>query len=153
MKINSLTKYPFIILKKKKRGSKLKKISNHKSWTQEEDNLLINIVNNIGSRWKFISKYFPKRNIFEIYNRYFKINPSLKKGRFSKAEDDQIINYIKVFGVDWARLAKIMKNRTSKQIRSRYFNKLHLNNIDNNSSTEEDNSMLKSELENSYFLI
>lgn len=151
MKSNFPNKCPFIILKKKKRNSKLKKISNYKKWTQEEDTLLLNIVNNIGTKWKFISKYFPKRNIFEIYNRYFKINPSLKKGRFSKEEDEQIIQFIKLFGMDWAGLAKIMKNRTSKQIRSRYFNKLHFFNLDNNSSTKEDNSIYKGELENSDF--
>lgn len=151
MKSNGINKFPFIILKKKNKSSKLKKISNYKCWTQEEDDLLINIVNNIGTKWKFISKYFPKRNIFEIYNRYFKINPSLKKGRFSKEEDEQIIQFIKLNGMDWAGLAKIMNNRTSKQIRSCYFNKLHYINSDNNSSSKEDNSTSKGELDNSDF--
>jgi len=149
MKHDKNTKrYPFIIYKKNFANSKVKKLSNLKGWTKEEDSLLINIVNNIGCKWKFISKYFPRRNIYEIYNRYFKINPSLKKGRFTQEEDDQIIEFIRIHGINWAKLARIMNNRTSKQIRSRYVNKLsNLNSGNISLSTKEDNSFSRDEIE------
>jgi len=124
MKNANFKKYPFIIFKKNINSLRFKKISNYKDWTKEEDDLLIYITNNIGSKWKFISKYFPKRNIYEVYNRYFRINPSLKKGRFSKEEDEIIIESLKTFGKNWAKIAKLLTNRTSKQIRSRFVNKL-----------------------------
>ena len=57
MKNDRFNTYPFIIVKRKKRNSKVKKISNIKSQTQGEDELQVNIVNNMGTKWKFILKY------------------------------------------------------------------------------------------------
>lgn len=93
-----------------------------KKWTEQEDMLLINITSIIGCKWKFLSKYFPNKTLFQLHQRYIKINPNIKKGRFSEEEDRNIISLIKVYGFNWMKMASIIKNRTSKQIRSRYIN-------------------------------
>ena len=89
-------------------------------WSKEEDELLLNFVNNIGTKWKFISKYFTNKTLLQVYNRYFKINPNIKKGRFTKEEDEKIFELVGKLNYDWFTIAKIFNNRTPKQIRNRY---------------------------------
>jgi myb proto-oncogene protein len=104
----------------------MKKASKSKSkrWTKAEDSLLFFIVDNIGGKWKFISRYFPNKTIFQIHNRYISINPNISKGKFSMEEDKKVMELINSHGKNWTKLSIIMKNRTSKQIRSRYINYL-----------------------------
>ena len=108
----------------------------NKVWTKSEDYLLLSIINNIGCKWKFILKYFQNRTILQLYSRYTKINPNLKKGKFSKEEDKEIIDLVNIYGTNWCKIANILKNRTSKQIRSRYVN--YLNKIYDNTEISEE---------------
>jgi len=94
------------------------------NWTSKEDDLLVNLTNIVGCKWKFISKYFHKKSLSQIYNRYSRINPNIKKGRFTREEDDKLMELIKNHGYDWKKIAKEFKNLTIKQIRTRF--KLYL---------------------------
>ena len=90
------------------------------NWSQNEDEFLISLTNYFGTKWKFISKCFKNKSLKECYNRYCKINPTVKKGKFSFEEDKLIINFVEENGFLWSKISKILTNRTPKQIRSRY---------------------------------
>jgi len=92
----------------------------HRSiWSMEEDEILLNLINTFGCKWKFISKYFKNKTLLEVYNRYFRINPSIKKGRFSEEEDRKILVLINIYGYNWKKISNEFENRSLKQIRSR----------------------------------
>lgn len=46
---------------------------NKNPWTQEEDALLMQKFNEMGSQWKAIASYFPSRTDLSIRNRYKKL--------------------------------------------------------------------------------
>ena len=93
-----------------------------KHWTPEEDKLLISLYkpNNI-KKWVTIAKYFPDKNQKDCMLRYLKINPRIKKGKWSFEEDRNLFFLVQMFGYRWGLFAKILKNRNHKQIRSRYY--------------------------------
>jgi len=99
----------------------------YSKWTNEEDEFLLKLINNIGSKWKFISKYFPNKTIYQIYNRYFILNPDLKKGKFSPEEDEKLVSLIKIHAYNWTKISKDFLDRSPKQLRSRYINFLSKN--------------------------
>ncbi len=93
-----------------------------KQWTLEEDNLLSSLNNKYKrKRWIHISKYFINRSSYECMLRYFKINPNIKKGKWSFEEDRKLMYLIEHFGNNWSFISKIFKNRNHKQVRSRFF--------------------------------
>lgn len=114
---------------KSKQIKRLKICSSAKrtNWTSEEDSFLINMVNSIGCKWKFISKYFPNKSTLQIFNRYRQVNPNIKRGRFTIEEDKKIVQLVKLHGTDWAKLSAIIKTRSAKQIRARYVFRLTQN--------------------------
>ncbi len=93
-----------------------------KSWSKEEDKLLISLYkpNNI-KKWVTIAKNFHEKDQKDCMLRYLKINPKIKKGKWSYEEDRNLFFLEKMFGGRWALFAKILKNRNHKQIRSRYY--------------------------------
>ncbi|KAK8895139.1 hypothetical protein M9Y10_023581 [Tritrichomonas musculus] len=56
---------------------------NQSSWNDDEDNLLIKKVAELGFRWKQLEKFFVDRNEIQIRNRYYQITHS---------NNDNIIN-------------------------------------------------------------
>lgn len=93
-------------------------------WNKDEDELLINLVSSVGPKWKFISRYFSKKSVLQIYNRYLKIDPTIKHGRFNKEEDEKITSLVELYGTNWTKIATIVKTRSAKQIRYRYLKHL-----------------------------
>ncbi len=106
-------------------------------WTAEQDLFLLEIINNVGCKWKFISRYFPEKTIFQLYSRYLKIDPNIKRGRFTADEDKKIQELVALHGSNWAKIAKLVKNRSSKQIRYRYKNHLSKNYDESELSEDE----------------
>lgn len=53
-------------------NSALYQRSEHRKWTQEEDDLLVQKYKEYGPRWVFISKFFNGRNGNNIKNRWYK---------------------------------------------------------------------------------
>ena len=128
-----MTKKVFFIIKNKK----------VKKWTDEEDFMLLNLVDNkYGKKWRFIAMHFPKKSKFECYTRHIQINPNIKKGKWSQEEDDKIINLVKEHGYDWAKISNLIRNRTSKQIRSRYIYYLD-DGLNKSEFTQEEDEMVK----------
>jgi hypothetical protein len=112
-----LTPQVFLIKKIKNKKISMKT----KTWTEDEDKLLISLYNkNCFKKWKTISKSFLNKNEKECMLRYLKINPKIKKGKWVFEEDRNLFYLVKIFGFRWGLFAKILKTRNHKQIRSRY---------------------------------
>lgn len=116
-----------------------------KEWTEDQDNLLINLAKSLHLRkkWIFLEKYFPGRSSADLYFRYLKINPQIKKGKWTEQENDKLKNLVSQFGFNWAFIAKIMRNRNCKQIRSHYENYLRDNLLNKNFTEQEDDKLIK----------
>jgi hypothetical protein len=109
----------FLIQKVKK---KRRKIS---SWTKEEDNLLISLVQAQQRKsWKKVTKILTNKTPYECYLRYRSINPNRRKGVWEPWEDQMILKAISLYGPRWGEIAKAIHTRNAKQIRERYINYL-----------------------------
>jgi len=108
-------------IKKIMKNSKLKRTLKLSQWTQEEDQLLLTVQTvHKKNKWKIISKYFPNKKLNEVMLRYYKINPLIKKGKWTLEEDRKLLKPVSMFGRNWALISKVLKNRNHKQVRSRY---------------------------------
>ncbi|XP_030634390.1 v-myb avian myeloblastosis viral oncogene homolog-like 2b [Chanos chanos] len=97
-------------------------------WTQEEDDHLRKLVQNLGPNdWKYIASFLPNRTEHQCQHRWFKVlDPDLIKGPWTKEEDERVIELVKKYGnKQWATVAKHLKGRLGKQCRERWHN--HLN--------------------------
>jgi len=111
----------FIIRKKMKRNDILNNTI-IKLWTEEEDKLLIQLNSQYKKKkWISISKHFQDKSVKDCMLRFLKINPKIKKGKWTFEEDRKLIYLIKEFGTCWAFISKVLKNRNHKQVRSRFY--------------------------------
>ena len=55
----------------------------HKSWTPEEDSLLLSKHSELGSRWVVISRFFPGRTDTQIKNRFLLLQRRIETGFFN----------------------------------------------------------------------
>lgn len=90
-------------------------------WSRKEDELLISICKQSRRfKWMEIAKNFKNRTENECMLRYLRINPKLKKGKWTYKEDKKLYFSVKEFGYSWSLISKIFKNRNHKQLRSRF---------------------------------
>lgn len=118
-------------------------------WTTKEDQILLNLIE-IDSRknWKKISSLLNNKTPLQCFYRFRKINPEIKKSKWTKEEDILIISLQEKYGNSWSLFSKTLKNRTPKQIRDRFINNLDPNVQRGNFSVDEDLKIL--ELRNLY---
>ncbi|MED6219934.1 hypothetical protein PIB30_040390 [Stylosanthes scabra] len=96
-------------------------------WTEEEDNLLIQIVKKHEARnWKKIAANLPGRTEVQCLHRWQKVlDPDLVKGYWTKEEDDRLTELVRKHGLKrWAGIAKLLPGRIGKQCRERWHNNL-----------------------------
>jgi hypothetical protein len=102
-------------------------------WTQQQDDLLVELIPEFGCRISKIKGYLPGKSIACIRTRskylcekHKELNPYLVKIRhvWSSQEDSNLIRLIEEYGDNnWKLIGKKMKNfgRSSDQCRTRYF--------------------------------
>ncbi|XP_024996649.1 uncharacterized protein LOC112529560 [Cynara cardunculus var. scolymus] len=103
------------------------KRSSQAGWTDDEDNLLADVVKKFNGRnWKKIAQYIPGRTDVQCLHRWQKVlNPEIVKGPWSKEEDDCIIRMVEKHGcMKWSVIAKYLPGRIGKQCRERWHNHL-----------------------------
>ncbi|KAL4373957.1 uncharacterized protein [Arachis hypogaea] len=96
-------------------------------WSEEEDNLLIQIVKKHEARnWKKIAAYLSGRTEAQCLHRWQKVlDPDLVKGYWTKEEDDRLTELVRKYGLKrWAEIAKFLPGRIGKQCRERWHNNL-----------------------------
>ena len=118
-----------------------KNFRKYSKWDIYEDKFLFQLVEWVGYKWTFISRYFPEKTVYQIYNRYFSLNPKLKKGKFSREEDLKLISFVNIHGLNWKKIANEFKDRSAKQLRSRY-NNFHSKDYDESEITEEEKEII-----------
>ena len=111
-----------------------------RKWTEQEDSLLRQLVQQHGKQWSVIASKMENRTASQVSSRWEKcIDPSLLKGPFSHEEDQIVIEYVKQHGPsNWPRLAEKLKVRSPKQCRERWFNHLDPNLSKESWTREED---------------
>lgn len=97
-----------------------------RNWTEEEDNLLRQLIVQYGKQWSVLATHIPNRSATQIAARWDKcINPKLQKGPFSAEEDQLIIEFVEKYGIhSWPKVTSVLPKRTAKQCRERWFNNL-----------------------------
>ena len=130
MKIFDIKKYNF--LKKKRQEIDCKS----QPWNKEEDSILLeNKFSYADLSWQLISEKLKNRSAQQCMYRWtMNLEPSIKKGKWSKEEDEILHTKVNELGKTWSSLKQYLPGRTTKQIRERYINYISLP-----SNTKEDN--------------
>ena len=93
-----------------------------RSFTQKEDDALIQLVNQYGTEnWKKISTMMNDRNPRQCKERWINyLSPSIKNDPFSESEDALLRQKYEEFGPKWVKIAKFFDNRTDISIKCRW---------------------------------
>jgi len=127
---------------KKKAIFKIYKIKKINNWTDDEDQRLRDIVENLGKKnWKNVADFFQGKSQIQCSSRYKRIKPGILKGYWTKEQDEKLLECIKKYGINWKMIAKEMPNRSGKQIRDRYLNNLNPE-LNKNKFTPQEDKLL-----------
>ncbi|KAJ3429549.1 transcription factor myb3r-2 [Anaeramoeba flamelloides] len=96
------------------------------SWTQEEDEKLMRMINSHQDDWEKCSKSFHQRDSFQCFRRYILLRKKNTKGSWTKIEDHFLRKYVDLLGNDkWNQIGTLVPGRISKQCRERWNNQLN----------------------------
>ena len=103
-------------------------------FTEEEDQKLLKIISNVGTKnWKEVAAQMKTRNprqCRERWNNY--LNPSLNDNPWTAQEDYLIEVLYDKYGTQWNKIAKHFNNRSDNSLRNRWMRiKRHKNKFSN----------------------
>lgn len=91
-------------------------------FTQEEDDLLIEVIERMGTRdWEGVAqemKHRTPRQCRERWNNY--LSPSITSDPWSKDEEKLLSQLYSEYGSKWSKIAEFFPNRSANGIRNRY---------------------------------
>ena len=96
------------------------------TWNQQEDELLITAVNQLGSKkWTDIAKFVPTRTPKQSRERWFqRLMPGIKHEPFELWEDQVILESQKELGNRWSLIAQKLPGRSPSSIKNRWYSGL-----------------------------
>jgi hypothetical protein len=90
-------------------------------WTDEEDDLLRQVVRNGYEHWGKVAEKMPGRTSKQCRERWANyLDPSLLKTAFSPGEDDLLLRLQGEMGNKWACIARQLPGRTENSVKLRY---------------------------------
>jgi len=99
-------------------------------WTQEEDEILVQVINDKGpKKWKEIAIELNKRlgnlKVFrqgkQCRERWINhLDPQINRGAWSSEEDIKLLETHLQIGKRWAEIAKVLKSRTENAVKNRW---------------------------------
>ena len=109
-----------------KNSSSLSEFTTRGSWTQQEDEQLINAVNQLGAKkWTDIAKFVPTRTSKQCRERWHhRLDPSIKHDPFEPWEDQIIIEKQREIGNRWSVIAQQIPGRSASAIKNRWYSGL-----------------------------
>lgn len=104
------------------------KITMRKTWTIQEDELLISAIQtDLGSiRWDEVTKHLQSlgmnRNSKQISSRwYYNLAPNINKSTWTRSESLNLLKMYKTHGCQWKRIALEFEGRTDYSIKNHFF--------------------------------
>lgn len=102
-------------------NDKEKRITHY--WSKEDDRKLAKLVEKYKSDWDLIAEKFSDKTSSQLANRWKnKLDPSLKKSKWTEEEDLVLKTLVLEFGYQWDNLAKYLKGRSAVDIKKRFNN-------------------------------
>ena len=116
-----------------------------KQYSRQDDLKIIEYVDLYGKNWKKIALFFPGSTPEMLENRYKnKLDPKLKRTKFTKEEDEKVLALYNQFGNKWKEIASFFPDRNVTMIKNRFYSylkkKVYLNNNSCNSNNSDANS-------------
>ena len=132
------------------RIKKIESKNKMRSFTRQDDLKIIELVEKFGINWEIISKNFPDFSPEILEERYYnKLDPKLKRTKFTEEEDEKIVALYSKFGNNWKEIAFYFPDRNANMIKNRFYSFLKkknniqgVNSIDKTSSFIESSSMI-----------
>ena len=99
-----------------------KPIRARNKFTKSEDIVLLNLVNELGTRdWDVIASRMPNRNPRQCRERYLNyLSPNLSHEPWTPEEDKLLEQKLKEYGAKWVSISKFFKNRTDTMLKNRW---------------------------------
>ena len=134
------------------RIKKIESKNKMRSFTRQDDLKIIELVEKFGINWEIISKNFPDFSPEILEERYYnKLDPKLKRTKFTEEEDEKIVALYSKFGNNWKEIAFYFPDRNANMIKNRFYsflkkkNNIHgINSFDKTNSFIESSSMITS---------
>jgi hypothetical protein len=94
-------------------------------WSEAEDELLYSWQQRIGNKWSEVARHIPGKTGQQCAQRWrHKVNPDIKRDKWTEEEDALLVRLVHQFGNRWALISRNVPGRTDQQCMGRW--KRHL---------------------------
>ena len=92
-----------------------------KIWSEQEDQILLELIDKYGDDWNQIQKLMKERSSKQIRERYMNhLNPSIIKEPWTSDEDIELIKLYINHGSKWSQFSVRIKGRSENMIKNRF---------------------------------